>query len=82
MDIETTSHFFLPYLMIKESLSWIALNKIDFRLIETMESFVTETLLFGNSLFDLKKNPLFFLMHPLITFYLLKDSKKPYFNKF
>ena len=58
MDTETTSHFFLPYLMIKESLSWIALNKIDFRLIETMESFVTETLLFGNSLFDLKKKTL------------------------
>ena len=29
-----------------------------------------------------KKTPSFFLMHPLITFYLLKDSKKPDFNKF
>ena len=50
------------------------LNKIDCKLIETNESSLTETLLFGNSLFDLKKTPLFF-MHPLITFYLLKDPK-------
>ena len=74
MDIESTSHFFLPSLMI-------TLNKIDCKLIEAMESSLKETLLFGNSLFDLKKAPSFFIMHPLIIFYLLKDSKKPYFNK-
>ena len=51
MDIESTSHFFLPSLMI-------TLNKIDCKLIEAMESSLKETLLFGNSLFDLKKNSL------------------------
>ena len=51
---------------------------------EAMESFLIETLLFGNSysLFDVKKTPSSFLPQWLITFYLLKDSKKPYFNKF
>ena len=34
------------------------LNKIDCKLIETNESSLTETSLFGNSLFDLKKNSL------------------------
>ena len=34
------------------------LNKIDCKLIETNESSLIETLLFGNSLFDLKKNSL------------------------
>ena len=34
------------------------LNKIDCKLVEAMESSLTETLLFGNSLFDLKKNSL------------------------
>ena len=36
----------------------ITLNKIDCKLIETNESSLIETLLFGNSLFDLKKNSL------------------------
>ena len=83
MDIESTSHFFLhcPIFDDKRITLLSTLNKIDCKLIETNESSVIETLLFGNSLFDLKKTPLF-LMHPLITFYLLKDLKKPYFNKF
>ena len=34
------------------------LNKTDCKLIEAMESSLIETLLFGNSLFDLKKNSL------------------------
>ena len=34
------------------------LSKIDNKLIETNESSLTETLLFGNSLFDLKKDSL------------------------
>ena len=58
------------------------LNKTDCKLIETNESSLIETLLPGSSLFDLKKKTYLFLMHPLITFYLLKDSKRPYFNKF
>ena len=84
MDIESTSHFFLhcPLFDDKRITLLSTLNKIDCKLIEATESSLIETLLFGNSLFDLKKTPSFFLMHPLITFYLLKDSKKPYFNKF
>ena len=34
------------------------LNKIDCKVIETNESYLIERLLFGNSLFDLKKNSL------------------------
>ena len=83
MDIQSTSCFFLhcPFFDDKRITLLSTLNKIDCKLIETNESSLIETLLFGNSLFDLKKTPLF-LMHPLIAFYLLKDSKKPYFNKF
>ena len=60
MDIESTSHFFLhcPVLDDKRITVMSALNKIDCTLIETNESSLIETLLFGNSLFDLKKNSL------------------------
>ena len=83
MDIESTSHFFLhcPLFDDKRITLLSTLSKTDWKLIEMNQSSLIETLLFDNSLFDLKKTPLF-LMHPLITFYLLKDSKKPYFNKF
>ena len=76
MDIESVFHFFLhcPLFDDKKITLLNTLNRIDCKLIETNESSLTETLLFGNSLFDLKKTPLFF-MHPLITFYLLKDPK-------
>ena len=57
------------------------LTKINCKLIETNVSSFTETLLFGNSLFDLKKTPLP-LTHPLIKFYPLKNSKSPSFNMF
>ena len=83
MDIESTSQFFLhcPLFDDKRITLLCTLNKTDCKLKETNESSLIETLLFGNSLFYLEKTP-FFLMHPLIIFYLLKDSKKPYFNKF
>ena len=45
------------------------------------ESSLTEILLFGNSLFDLVKTSLS-LRRPLITFYLLADSKNRCFNMF
>ena len=82
MDIESTSHFF-PHCSLfddKRITLLSTLNKIDCKLIKTNESSLIETLLIGNSLFDLKKNSLI-LMPQLITFYILKDSKKPYFNK-
>ena len=83
MDTKSTSHFFLhcPLFNDKRINLLSTLNNIDCKLIETNESSLIETLLLGNSLFDLKKT-LLLLMHPLITFYLLKDSKKHYFNKF
>ena len=58
MDIKSMSLFFLPYLYKRITLLR-TLNKIDCKLIEAMESSLTETLMFGNSLFDLKKNSLF-----------------------
>ena len=60
MDIESTSHFFLhcPLFDDKRITLLSTLNKIDCKLIETNESSLIETLLFGNSLFDLKKNSL------------------------
>ena len=59
-DIESTSHFFLhcPLFDDKRITLLSTLNKIDCKLIETNESSLIETLLFANSLFDLKKNSL------------------------
>ena len=51
MDIKSTSQYSLPYLMIKEL-------RIVCKLVEAMESTLIEILLFGNSLFGLKKNVL------------------------
>ena len=61
MDIESTSHFFphCPLFDDKRITLLSTLNKIDCKLIETNESSLTKTLLFGNSLFHLKKTPLF-----------------------
>ena len=83
MDIESTSYLFFhcPIFNDKRITFLSTLSKIDCKSIETNVSSFTETLLFGNSFFDLKKTPLF-LTHPLITFYLLKHSKNHYFNMF
>ena len=59
MDIESTSHFFL-HCPDKRITLLSTLNQIDCKLIETNESSLVEALLFGNSLFDLKKNSLIF----------------------
>ena len=69
MDIESTSQFFFPRLLFDDKRITLlsTLSNIDCKLIETNESSFTETLLFGNSLFDSKKTPLF-LTHPSITF--------------
>ena len=60
MDIKSTSHFFLHFPLVDDKRITLlsTLNKIDCKLIETNESSLIETLLFGNSLFDLKKNSL------------------------
>ena len=85
MDNKSTSRFFLHCPLFDDKIITLlnTLNKSDCKLIETNEFFLIETLLIGNSFFDLKKKLSHsFLMHPLITFYLLKYSKKPYFSKF
>ena len=64
MDIKSTSHFFIhcPLFDDKTITLLSTLNKIDCKLTETIESFLIKTLLFGNSVFDLKKKiPSFFL---------------------
>ena len=60
MDIESASQFFLhcPLLDDKRITLLSTLSKIDCKLIETNESSLTETLLFGNSLFDSRKSSL------------------------
>ena len=82
-DIESTSQFFLycPLCDDKRKTLLSTLSKIDCKLIETNESFLTETLLFGNSLFDSKKTPLF-STHPLIKFDPVKDLKNRCSNLF
>ena len=64
VDIKSTSHFFIhcPLFDDKTITLLSTLNKIDCKLIETIESFLIKTLLFGNSMFDLRKKiPSFFL---------------------
>ena len=60
MDIELTSHFFplLPLFVNKGITLLITLSKIGCKLIKTNESSLTEPLLFGNSLFNLRKDSL------------------------
>ena len=59
MDIESTSNFFLrcPIFHDKRITLLNTLNKIDCKLIGTNESSLIGTLLFSNSLFDLKELP-------------------------
>ena len=65
MDIESTFHFSLhcPLFDDKKITLLSTLNKTDCKLIEANESSLTEMLLFGNSLFDMKKTPLFLMHH-------------------
>ena len=65
MDIESKSHFFLhcPLFDAKRITLLNTLNKIDCKLIETNESSLIGTLLFSNSLFELKKTPLMMMMN-------------------
>ena len=58
MDVESTSHSFLHFPLFDDKRIALlsTLNKTDCKLIETNKTSLIETLLFGNSLFDLKKN--------------------------
>ena len=64
MDIEPTSHLFDD----KRITLLSTLKKIYCKLIESSESCLIETLLFGNSLFDLKKN--FLILNASIDYIL------------
>ena len=54
MDIESPSHFFLQCSLFDDKTITLlnTLNKTGCKLTETSKSYLTETLLFGNSLFD------------------------------
>ena len=57
MNFQSTSHFFLNSVSFDDKRITLlsTLSKTDSKLIETSESYLAETLLFGNSLFDLEK---------------------------
>ena len=68
VNIESASHFFLrcPLFDVKRITLLSTLSKTDCNIIDTSESSSTETLMFGNLLFFLKKTS--FLTHSLIIF--------------
>ena len=72
MDIESTSHFFIhcPLFDDKTITLLSTRNKIDCKLIEKNESSLIKTLLFGNSLFDLKKKTPSFILDAYIAYIL------------
>ena len=78
LDIESTSHFLLHCPERYTLLS--TLNNADCKLLELTKSFLSQTLLYGNTLFDKEKKT--FLTQQLNIFYLLKDSKSLLFSKF
>ena len=78
MDIESTSHFFssAPNLVIIVIISDLLsiLSKTDCNLIEVYESSLTETLLFGKSLFELEKN--FLIINASIDYIYCKQMRE------
>ena len=82
-DIESTSHFLLHCLTFNDERYNLLsnLNNIDCKLLEITKYSLSQTLLYGNTLFDKEKT------HTLLTqqlniFYLLKDSRCLSFTKF
>ena len=60
LDIESTSHFFLhcPSFNDERYTLLCTLNEIDSKLLELTQSSVSQTLIYGNTLFDKEKNTL------------------------
>ena len=58
LDVESTSHFLLHCLTFNDERYTLlsTLNKIDCKLLELNKSSVSQTLLYGNTLFDKAKN--------------------------
>ena len=83
LDIESTSHFLLhcPTFNDERYTLLSTLNNIDPTLLELTKSSLSQTLLYGNTLFDKEKKHTF-LTQQLNIFYLLKDLRSPSFSIF
>ena len=83
LDIESTSHFLLhcPSFNDERYTLFSTLNKIDCKLLELTKSSLSQTLLYGKTLFDKEKTHSF-LTQQLNIFYPLKDSRSFLFSKF
>ena len=75
-SIESTSHFLLhcPIFQDKRHTLLNILNNIDFKILESNDSYLTRTCLSGSTSFD-SRTKRFFLTQPLTVLYPLKDSK-------
>ena len=84
LDIESTSQFLLhcPTFNDERYTLLSTLNNIDCKLLEFTKSFLSQTLLYGNALFDIAKRIHAFLTQQLNTFYPRKDSGILLFSKF
>ena len=81
-SIESTSHFLLhcPIFHDKRHTLLSTLNNIDSKLLESNDSYLTQTLLFGSTSFDSETNTLV-LNENIDLFYPLKDSKNFFLKK-
>ena len=83
VDIESTSHFLLhcPTFNDERYTLISALNDNDWKLLELTKSFLSQTLLYANTLFDQEKKNAF-LTQQLNILYPLKDSRNLLLSKF
>ena len=84
LDIESTSQFLLhcPTFNDERYTLLSTLNNVDCKLLEFTKSFFSQTLLYGNALFDKAKKKHAFLTQQLNIFYPPKDSGCLLFSKF
>ena len=75
LDIELTTYFLLHYPKFNNITHTLlsTLNNIDRKILESNDSFLTQTSLLGSTLFVTETY--FFLTQPSTTLYSLKDSK-------
>ena len=83
VDIESTSHFLLhcPTFNDERYTLISALNDNDWKLLELTKSFLSQTLLYANTLFDQEKNTRI-LNATINILYPLKDSRNLLLSKF
>ena len=84
LDIESTSQFLhhCPTFNDERYTLLSTLNNIDCKLREFTKSFLSQTLLYGNALFDKAKKTHAFVTQQLNIFYPRKDSGSLLFSKF